>query len=82
MIVLQIFAILFPALAFANPEPALILKIPSLNEILTQEQAQTIGRQIWKNECGGTQEGLTSWNKGEEFPSLGIGHFIWYPKDY
>ncbi|HSI85050.1 MAG TPA: hypothetical protein VK970_14760 [Candidatus Methylacidiphilales bacterium] len=47
---------------------------------LTDEQAQTIGKQIWKNECAGTVEGLTSWNKGEFFPSLGIGHFIWYPK--
>jgi len=25
--------------------------------------------------------GLTSWNEGENFASLGIGHFIWYPKD-
>ena len=25
-------------------------------------------------------EGLTSWNSGEAFASLGIGHFIWYPK--
>ena len=24
--------------------------------------------------------GLTSWNSGENFASLGIGHFIWYPK--
>ena len=24
-------------------------------------------------------EGLTHWCKGENFPSLGIGHFIWYP---
>jgi hypothetical protein len=24
--------------------------------------------------------GLTSWNTGENFASLGIGHFIWYPK--
>jgi len=39
-----------------------------------------IGMRIWQNECGGTIEGLTSWNKGEEFPSLGIGHFIWYVK--
>ncbi len=23
--------------------------------------------------------GLTSWNSGEDFASLGIGHFIWYP---
>ncbi|MEI6654373.1 MAG: hypothetical protein WCP45_06365 [Verrucomicrobiota bacterium] len=38
-----------------------------------------IGRKIWHNECGGTVDGLTTWNVGEEFPSLGIGHFIWYP---
>lgn len=47
---------------------------------LTPESAQKIGKKIWQNECGGTVEGLTSWNKGETFPSLGIGHFIWYPK--
>jgi hypothetical protein len=38
-----------------------------------------IGRKVWQNECGGTVAGLTSWNAGENFASLGIGHFIWYP---
>ena len=38
-----------------------------------------VGRRIWQNECAGTVEGLTSWNTGEDFASLGIGHFIWYP---
>ena len=42
--------------------------------------AAAIGRRIWQNECGGTVAGLTSWNAGEAFASLGIGHFIWYPK--
>jgi hypothetical protein len=46
---------------------------------LSDAQAQEIGRRIWQNECAGTVEGLTSWNVGEDFPSLGIGHFIWYP---
>ncbi len=46
---------------------------------LGDSQALEIGRRIWKNECAGTVSGLTSWNKGEEFPSLGIAHFIWYP---
>ncbi|MES2707879.1 MAG: hypothetical protein V4726_14900 [Verrucomicrobiota bacterium] len=41
--------------------------------------AQKIGHRIWQNECAGTVSGLTSWNKGEAFASLGIGHFIWYP---
>jgi hypothetical protein len=39
-----------------------------------------IGKRIWKNECDGTVDGLTSWNTGENFASLGIGHFIWYIK--
>ncbi len=46
---------------------------------LTPGDAYKIGRKIWQNECGGTKEGLTSWNAGENFASLGIGHFIWYP---
>src|SRR6056297_1536666 len=47
---------------------------------LSQADAAAIGKKIWKNECNGTVEGLTSWNVGEDFPSLGIGHFIWYVK--
>lgn len=49
---------------------------------LPDAQALEIGRRIWKNECAGTLTGLTSWNAGEEFASLGIGHFIWYPKGH
>lgn len=47
---------------------------------LSEKELENIGHKVWKNECGGTRDGLTSWNVGENFPSLGIGHFIWYPK--
>jgi hypothetical protein len=47
---------------------------------LTRSEAREIGKKIWENECNGTVAGLTSWNEGENFASLGIGHFIWYPK--
>ena len=47
---------------------------------LSKDQARRIGRKIWQNECGGSVAGLTSWNEGENFASLGIGHFIWYPQ--
>ena len=47
---------------------------------ITPRELESIGRRVWQNECGGTREGLTSWNQGENFASLGIGHFIWYPK--
>lgn len=58
------------------------LTVPSLaQEIsITDAQARTIGRRIWQNECSGTVSGLTAWNTGEEFPSLGINHYIWYPR--
>jgi len=51
---------------------------PAVN--LSRDQALRIGRKIWQNECGGSVAGLTSWNEGENFASLGIGHFIWYPE--
>src|SRR5204862_5017210 len=59
-------------LALATPAPAAINLSPA--------ETRRIGNRIWQNECGGTVAGLTSWNTGENFASLGIGHFIWYPK--
>ncbi len=47
---------------------------------LSGSDLDRIGKRIWKNECDGTVDGLTSWNTGEDFASLGIGHFIWYVK--
>ena len=53
---------------------------PVLSAInLSRAEAMRIGKKIWQNECNGTVSGLTSWNSGENFASLGIGHFIWYP---
>jgi len=49
---------------------------------LTAAQKNVIGMKIWQNECAGSVAGLTTWNAGEEFPSLGIGHFIWYPAGF
>jgi hypothetical protein len=46
---------------------------------LSKEELQQIGNLVYINECGGKTENLIAWNEGEEFPSLGIGHFIWYP---
>ena len=53
------------------------------NEIkLTQKQANFIAKKVWKNEGAGKDKYLIWWNKGEDFASLGIGHFIWFPKDH
>lgn len=48
---------------------------------LTAEQLESIGKKIFFNETGGNPEYLIAWNDGEAFASLGIGHFIWFPKD-
>lgn len=56
----------------------LVLNVSAL--ALSDAELDSIGRKVWQNECGGTRDGLTSWNTGEAFASLGIGHFIWYPK--
>ncbi|MBS0650454.1 MAG: hypothetical protein JSR93_04770 [Verrucomicrobia bacterium] len=53
------------------------LSLPALE--ISEQDASTIAQKIWMNECNQTIEGLLSWNQGESFASLGIGHFIWYP---
>ncbi len=47
---------------------------------LRRADVATLGRRIWQNECSGRREGLVWWNDGEAFPSMGIAHFIWFPR--
>ena len=70
------------SLAFAVIVAGVIALRPELAQgfTLSHSDALKIGKRVWQNECGGTISGLTSWNHGEDFASLGIGHFIWYPK--
>ena len=49
---------------------------------LSDAQAQSVGQRLWQNESGRSVAGLTAWNNGEDFASLGIGHFIWYPSGH
>lgn len=67
------YSLLAALCGFAGPTTAAALS-------LSHAEALRLGRQIWQNECAGTVAGLTSWNAGENFASLGIGHFIWYPE--
>lgn len=60
----------------------MILCACAVGRPLSGVEKSAIGRKIWQNECGGSVSGLTTWNAGEEFPSLGIGHFIWYPAGF
>nr|WP_144822089.1 hypothetical protein [Marinobacter piscensis] len=47
---------------------------------LSPAQLDWIGQNIFNNECSGRLQCLVHWNQAEAFPSLGIGHFIWYPE--
>lgn len=57
--------------------PAISTSADSLPS-LTDRQLQWLGERVFASECNSRYECLTSWNEGEAFPSLGIGHFIWY----
>ncbi len=39
-----------------------------------------IAARIFENETNGKTQYLTFWGAGEDFPSMGIGHFIWFPE--
>ncbi|MGL6063540.1 MAG: hypothetical protein ACRC0S_00405 [Fusobacteriaceae bacterium] len=67
---------LFTSLFIFTFISSLGLTIPS------KEELNHVGNLIYKNETGLKKELLVHWNKGEEFPSLGIGHFIWYPENF
>lgn len=59
-----------PVFAAAPVRPGLTLPL---------DVADKVGRQVWLNESGGNSDAIVTWNATEEFLSLGIGHFIWYP---
>ena len=59
---------------------SVLTQVTATDAMISRAESLRIGQKIWENECGGTTAGLTSWNAGENFASLGIGHFIWYPK--
>ena len=48
--------------------------------VLSDASYNWIGARIYQNEARGQEDNLTYWGAGEDFPSLGIGHFIWFPE--
>lgn len=49
---------------------------------ISDAELRNIGYRIYINECSGKVENLTYWNSKEPFPSMGIGHFVWYSTNY
>ena len=74
-------AVQMPAGRKSSPEAknleAKDLPVPQF--VLPGDLAKKIGQKIWLNETGGKIDAITSWSANEEFASLGIGHFIWFP---
>ena len=58
--------------------PIAVAKPPSALG-LDPDQLQIIGQKIFQNETGGKVKNLIFWSNNEAFPSLGVGHFIWFP---
>lgn len=71
--------------AFGDEAPPVLIAEPQ--QVTAQQSrlqispdlASKVGRQVWLNETGGNRDQITAWNATEDFPSLGIGHFIWFP---
>ena len=59
----------------ALPEPETVFELPALDDT----DYRWIAALIYRNEAHGQVRNLTHWGAGEDFPSLGIGHFIWFP---
>jgi len=47
--------------------------------ILSDADFDWIAARIYQNEALSQTRYLTFWGEGEDFPSFGIGHFIWFP---
>ncbi len=62
-------------ITLAEAEPEVELLLPELSEA----DYAWIASRIFQNETGGETRFLTYWGAGEDFPSFGIGHFIWFP---
>lgn len=48
--------------------------------VVSAQDLNWIADKVFKNETSGDPAKLVVWNAQEEFASLGIGHFIWYPE--
>jgi hypothetical protein len=81
-----------PAPEVQKPAPEAAVQMPELRKssreakdlpvpqlVLPDDLAKKIGQKIWLNETGGKIDAITSWSANEEFASMGIGHFIWFP---
>ncbi|WP_459923876.1 hypothetical protein [Desulfatiferula olefinivorans] len=60
-------------------QPHVSFSHPTHTLRINQKDLAWIGQTMYQKECGKDPDKLLTWNAGESFASLGIGHFIWYP---
>ena len=63
----------------AQPSKLITVSKPPSASGMDPDQLQIIGQKIFQNETGGKVNNLIFWSENEAFPSLGVGHFIWFP---
>lgn len=61
-------------------DPQFLARYP-LKLALTESLIENVGRKVLHNETSCKPMAMVHWNIGEPFPSLGIGHAIWFPRN-
>ncbi len=61
----------------------LFIAVCSFNSLrafeISKADSLLIADRVFKNECNGEKDCLLEWNVDEDFLSLGLEHFVWYP---
>jgi hypothetical protein len=60
----------------------LVISLQANTIKLSNTDAIYIANKVWQNEGAGLDKYLVWWNDKEDFASLGIGHFIWFPANH
>ncbi|WP_319557610.1 hypothetical protein [Thiomicrorhabdus sp.] len=62
-----------------SQDNALVLNTPHRSDF-PPSWIEHLTQRIYLNECASKEAFLLYWSENEAFPSLGIGHFIWFPQ--
>lgn len=76
LLFLAVFLLVLGGCTTNNVEP----EKEDIGTIIPVEDLSWIANKVFKNETSGDYDKLVFWSPREEFMSLGIAHFIWYPE--
>jgi hypothetical protein len=68
-----------PSIAVIKPPPVIHYPKGVQRPTLSAYELRVISDKIYLNEASSSPDKLMIWADGENFASVGIGHFIWYP---